>query len=238
MNRTAAEARTAGRHHKAGAASRGPRGLTVFWCLDRRLRVPVPPRCSDTCPPRPALQASPRSRPLLTSSWLPGGHGAGDEGAARRGASGAAGPGRGGSASGWAAGCGGGSSSPAGVRAASCEAARPRRRRRLTAGPRPLPSWRARVPGPTRARAARQPTGRGRGRAAGSRGRERARASALRLGAAAGGWGAGCTRGGGPLRPLRGLRAPTALGPRPRREWARAAEKLHTKGAGLGGPRL
>lgn len=51
-------------------------------------------------PPSPELSASPRSRPRLTSSWLPGGHGAGGEGAARRGASEAAGPGRGGSASG------------------------------------------------------------------------------------------------------------------------------------------
>lgn len=138
-------------------------------------------------PPSPELSASLRSRPRLTSSWLPGGRGAGDEGAARRGASEAAGPGRGGSASGWAAGGGGGSSSPAGVRAASCGAARRlRRRRRLTAGPRPLPSWRARVPEPARARAARRRAGGGGERRGLAGGSERARAR-QRLGAAAGG---------------------------------------------------
>lgn len=138
-------------------------------------------------PPSPELSASLRSRPRLTSSWLPGGRGAGGEGAARRGASEAAGPGRGGSASGWAASGSGGSSSPAGVRAASCGAARRlRRRRRLTAGPRPLPSWRARVPEPARARAARRRAGGGGERRGLAGGSERARAR-QRLGAAAGG---------------------------------------------------
>lgn len=43
---------------------------------------------------------------------------------------------------------------------------------------------------------------------------------------------------GAPLLPLRGLRAPTPLGRQRLREWARAAAKLHTKGAGFHDPRL
>lgn len=47
-------ARSVGRHHcRAGAASRGPRGLRVFWSLGRRLGDPGPSRCSGTPPSKP-----------------------------------------------------------------------------------------------------------------------------------------------------------------------------------------